>query len=135
MGFFGTLGIAASGMTAHRLWMDTISSNIANANTTKTADGTPFRRELVIFRERAGSRGEGGGVEVSGLTQDPSELRRVYEPSHPDADEEGYVSYPNVNVVMEMVDLIAASRAYEANVSAFESAKSAYLKTLSLLQF
>jgi len=133
MGLLGTLNIAASGMTAERMWMDTISSNIANANTTRTADGTPFRRQLVVFAERAGVQGL-GGVQVSGVVDDMSELRLVYEPSHPDANADGYVSYPNVNVVTEMVDLIAASRAYEANVTAFEAAKAAYMRTLSLLQ-
>lgn len=133
MGLLGTLNIAASGMTAERMWMDTISSNIANANTTSTADGTPFRRQLVVFAERTGVDGM-GGVHVSGVVDDMSELRRVYEPSHPDADADGYVAYPNVNVVTEMVDLIAASRAYEANVTAFEAAKAAYMRTLSLLQ-
>jgi len=133
MGLLGTLNIAASGMTAERMWMDTISSNIANANTTRTADGTPFRRQLVVFAERAGVQGL-GGVQVSGVVDDMSELRLVYEPSHPDANADGYVAYPNVNVVTEMVDLIAASRAYEANVTAFEAAKAAYMRTLSLLQ-
>jgi len=121
-------------MTAHRLWMDVIAANVANVNTTRGADGEPYRRQLVTFRERMDAHGRPGGVEVAGVSADASELRRVYEPSHPDADAEGYVSYPNVNVVMEMVDLIAASRAYEANVTTFEAAKSAYLKTLSLLQ-
>ena len=133
MGLLGTLNIAASGMTAERMWMDTISSNIANANTTRTADGTPFRRQLVVFAERIGTGGM-DGVQVAGVVDDMSELRMVYEPSHPDANADGYVAYPNVNVVTEMVDLIAASRAYEANVTAFEAAKAAYMRTLSLLQ-
>jgi flagellar basal-body rod protein FlgC len=131
---FNTLNIAASGLTAHREWMDLISGNIANAETTRTPEGGPFRRQLALFMEMKDQDGTMRGVKVQDRVDDDSELRKVYEPNHPDADEQGYVSYPNVNVVMEMVDLIAASRAYEANSSVMEAAKSGFLRSLQILQ-
>jgi len=134
MDLFKRLDIAASGMSAHRQWMDLISGNIANAETTRTPEGGPFRRQLAIFQEMLGQGGESLGVRVAGQQADDSELRRVFEPAHPDADPDGYVSYPNVDVVCEMVDLIAAQRAYEANATVVESAKSSFLRSLSILQ-
>ncbi|HHW92295.1 MAG TPA: flagellar basal body rod protein FlgC [Firmicutes bacterium] len=134
MGFFSSFNISASGMTSQRLRMDLIANNLANVNTTRTRDGGPYQRQVPLFGSRdtaahfpaflAGwQRNEGGGVRVVGIVKDPAPPRLVYDPEHPDAGEDGYVAYPNVNVVMEMTDLIAASRAYEANVTAFNAAK------------
>ena len=116
MGYFGALDIGASALTAQRLRMDTISQNIANANTTRTEDGTPYRRRLVVFQERsqgipfseylsASSRERyiGKGVKVAAVVEDASDFKRVYDPGHPDADEEGYVAMPNVDIITEMV--------------------------------
>lgn len=131
---FRRLDIAASGLTAHRQWMDLIAGNIANAETTRTPEGGPFRRQLAVFMEAVDDQGQPSGVKVAQQIQDDSELRRVYSPQHPDADAQGYVSYPNVDVVMEMVDLIAASRAYEANATVIEAAKSSAQRTIGMLQ-
>jgi len=131
---FDGLNIAASGLTAHRQWMDLIAGNIANANTTRTPEGGPFRRQLAVFMEMTDDSGRSRGVKVQQQIEDDSELRKVYEPQHPDADAEGYVSYPNVNVVAEMVDLIAASRAYEANATTLEALKSNFMRALQTLQ-
>lgn len=144
MAMFGAIDSAASGLTAERLRMDVISNNIANANTTRTVEGGPYRRELVVFEPRsaensfanvlAGQMGQGQeqGVRVTGITKDTSPLRRVYDPSHPDADATGYVAMPNVNVVTEMVDMITASRSYEANVTVINSAKAMAAKALDI---
>lgn len=132
----GTLGelisIAGSGLTANRLWMDVISGNIANANTTRTPEGGPFRRQLVIMRAKLEGQ-EVKGVEVASIERDPTPPRLVYDPGHPDARPDGYVEYPNVNVVMELVDLIAAQRAWEANATVLETAKSIAQRTIGLL--
>jgi flagellar basal-body rod protein FlgC len=130
---FRNLDIAASGLTAQRQWMDLIAGNIANAQTTRTPEGGPFRRQLAVFMEMNDANGM-HGVRVDRVTADDSELRKVYEPDHPEADADGYVSYPNVDVVTEMVDLIAAQRAYEANATVIESAKSGFLRALQILQ-
>ena len=137
------LNISASGMTAQRLRLDIISQNIANVNTTRDENGNVYRRKTVVFSEKdttsfgnvlmktAGT--VGNGVKVTRITEDRiSELRKVYDPSHPDADGDGYVSYPNVNSVQEMTDMIDASRAYEANVTAFNATKSMALKGLEV---
>lgn len=138
---FSTMGISATGLSAERLRMDTISSNIANANTTRTEEGEPYRRRIAVFQEnlkteidkQTGSiQTVSNGVKAVGVVEDDSALQRVYDPSHPDADEEGYVLMPNVNILNEMVDMIAATRAYEANVTAMNSTKSMLLKTLEI---
>ena len=135
MGLFDALHVSASGMTAERLRMDVIAQNLANANTTRGADGQPFRRQQVILQERTPSFGELlGGVMVTGIVADPSPGRRVYDPGHPDADRDGYVTLPNVNPVTEMVDLITASRGYEANVTAMNAAKQMFAKTFEVLR-
>jgi flagellar basal-body rod protein FlgC len=131
---FRRLDIAASGLTAHRQWMDLIAGNIANAETTRTPEGGPFRRQLAVFMELQDAGGAPGGVKVAEQISDDSELKRVYQPEHPDADAQGYVSYPNVDVVMEMVDLIAANRAYEANATVLEAAKASIQRTIGMLQ-
>ena len=135
MGLFDALNVSASGMSAERLRMDVIASNLANANTTRGADGQPYRRQEVILQEKSPSFGEVlGGVMVAGIVDDPTPPRRVYDPGHPDADKNGYVTMPNVNTVTEMTDLIGASRAYEANVTAMQTAKSMFARTLDILK-
>lgn len=139
MGLFDALNISASGMTAHRMWMDVIASNIANSETTRTSEGGPYRRKEVIFTALSedsdgGAREVGQGVKVVGVVEDKSPPRLVYEPEHPDAREDGYVEMPNVNPVTEMVDLVVASRAYEANATALEAAKSMFMKALDILR-
>jgi flagellar basal-body rod protein FlgC len=149
-GLFGSLGISASGMAAARLRMDVTSENLANAETTRGANGQPYQRKEVVLQESSGTSGfasalagaqgagvqgqVGGGVEVTGIVGDPSAPRKVYDPGHPDADAQGYVTLPNVNPVTEMVDLITASRGYEANVQAMSAAKQMFTKTLDLLR-
>lgn len=148
MGLFTAFDICASGMTAQRLRTDIISQNIANVSTTRTSDGGPYVRKTVVFTEKninsfqnvllsnMGTRGggvAGSGVKVSRIVEDTeSAMNMVYEPSHPDADENGYVTYPNVNVITEMTNLIDASRAYEADVTAFSAAKAMASKGLEV---
>ena len=147
MRMFSAFNINASGMTAQSYRMDVISENVANASTTRTEDGTPYRRKVVTFEEKGGqtsfsrvlgqaaySHGYSGqGVKVNGVYQDyETEMNMVYDPSHPDADENGYVTYPNVNIVTEMTNMIDASRAYEANATAFNASKSMALQGLQL---
>jgi len=135
MGLFDALNVWASGMSAERLRMDVIASNLANANTTRGADGQPYRRQEVILQEKSPSFGEVlGGVMVAGIVDDPTPPRRVYDPGHPDADKNGYVTMPNVNPVTEMVDLITSSRGYEANVTAMNAAKQMFTKTFDVLR-
>jgi flagellar basal-body rod protein FlgC len=147
MALFGALNISASGLTAERARMDVTAENLANAQTTRTAEGGPYRRKEVVLQQAQagggfagtlasamGGGGTPGGVEVSEIAQDPNPPRRIYDPGHPDADGQGYVAMPNVDTVAEMVDLIAASRAYEANVTAMNAAKQMYTKTLDLLR-
>lgn len=137
------MNVSASGMTAQRLRMDIISQNIANVNTTRDENGNVYRRKSVIFEEKdvtpfgdilmkTGGT-SGNGVKVTEIIEDTSsEMRKVYEPSNPDADEDGYVTYPNVNIVQEMTDMIDASRSYEANVTAFNATKNMALKGLEV---
>lgn len=145
MGMFTAFDINASGLTAQRYRMDIIAENVANANTTRTADGTPYVRKVVTFAEKSGGTAfshvlddtmnsySGSGVKVSGVYEDKvTEMNMVYDPSHPDADENGYVLYPNVNIITEMTNLIDATRAYEANATAFTATKSMALKGLEL---
>jgi len=134
MNIFSNFGISASGLTAQRLRMDTIANNIANIETTRTPEGGPYRRQVPLFapREENVEGQPGGGVRVQALLQDQSPLKRVYEPGHPDADEEGYVLMPNVELVKEMVDMIDASRAYEANVTALNTAKEMAQRALEI---
>ena len=142
MGMFRAIDAAASGMTAERLRMDVISNNIANANTTRTVEGGAYRRQMVVFEPRSGqaSFGQmlsrqidaGDGVRVTGITKDNAPLKLMYDPNHPDANRDGYVEMPNVNIVTEMVDMITASRAYEANVAAVNAAKSMAAKALDI---
>ena len=143
MSVFGAMDVSATGMTAQQLRMDTISENIANVNTTRGADGKPYKRKAVVFQEKsyptfseslsmANRHNIGKGVKVSQIVEDNSEGNMVYDPSHPDADEDGYVSYPNVNTVTEMTNLIDSTRAYEANATAFSASKSMAEKGLTI---
>ncbi len=136
MGLFQAFNISASGMTAERFRTDVIAQNVANVNTTSMENGEPYRRKIVTFEERGttpfskvlqGTKEAylGNGVKVSRVTEDTeTDFIMEYDPANPDADENGYVSYPNVNIVTEMTNLIDASRAYEANVTAFNATKS-----------
>ena len=143
MALFSSFDISASGMTAQRLRSDTISQNLANVNTTSTSDGGPYVRKTVVFTESQSTPFDqvrmtmsgrvGNGVKVTSVVEDTeTPMNMVYDPSHPDADENGYVTYPNVNTVTEMTNLIDASRAYEAHVTAFDAAKSMALKGLEI---
>lgn len=149
MALFSSFNIASSGMTAERLRMNVIAENIANVKTTRTEDGTPYVRKNVVFAEKgttanirtfsdiydATRSGVGNGVKVTAIVPDTdTEMEKVYDPSHPDADENGYVTYPNVNIITEMTDLIDASRSYEASATAFEAAKSMAQKGLQIGQ-
>jgi flagellar basal-body rod protein FlgC len=137
---FSSLRISASGLSAERLRMDTIASNIANATTTRGENGKPYVRKIAVFEENlkkaTGSDGEHKdeflGVKAVAIAEDQSPLRRVYDPSHPDADEGGYVTMPNVNILNEMADMIAATRAYEANVNAMNAEKGMFSKALEI---
>lgn len=146
MGMFTAFDINATGMTAERFRMDTIAQNIANANTTRTEDGSPYRRKVVVFEEKnsqtpfrqvlncATDRYSGTGVKVTGVYEDKwTEGNIVYDPSHPDADENGYVHYPNVSTITEMTNLIDASRAYQANATALDASKNIATTGLNLL--
>ncbi|MBR5336912.1 MAG: flagellar basal body rod protein FlgC [Lachnospiraceae bacterium] len=138
MSIFRAFDISASGMTAQRFRTDIIAENVANETTTRTQDGTPYRRKVVAFEEkritdfshvldsvRESDKMIGNGVKVKAIGEDySSDFIMKYDPSHPDADENGYVSYPNVNIVTEMTNMIDASRSYEANVTAFNAIKS-----------
>lgn len=145
-GLFGSMGISASGMSAERLRMDVVSENLANANTTEGADGKPYQRKEVLLQEigagpssfadaltGAQQTQAVGGVQVTGIVNDTSPGKQVYDPSNPDADAKGYVTMPNVNSVTEMVDLISSTRGYEANVQAMDAAKSMFTKALTII--
>ena len=147
MGLFDSMDVAGSALSAERLRMDVTAENLANANTTRGVDGGPYRRKVVVLQQQQPSRDfgtelaaqmkrgdKGNGVEVAGVTEDTTPNRRVYDPGHPDADQDGYVTMPNVDSVSEMVDLISASRAYEANVTTMQAAKTLFNKTLELLR-
>ncbi len=149
MGMFDSFNIASTGLTAQRLRQDLIASNIANAGTTRTPDGGPYVRKRAIFApvnirpnykspivpDRM-NHGEGKGVRVVKIEDDKEPFRLVYDPTHPDAikigPKQGYVEMPNVNVVTEMVDMISASRSYEANVMMVNNAKSMFAKALEI---
>ena len=126
--------ISASAMTAERIRMNLIASNLANANSTKTAEGGPYRRKDAVFAatlDEANAK-MGGGVKVVDIVEDQSPPRLQYDPSHPDADMKGYVAYPNVNVVEEMADMISATRAYEANMTAAKASMDMQMKALQI---
>ena len=142
MSFFDSMNIVGSALTAERLRMDVSLQNIANANTTRTKTGEPYRHKQVVFQERAMSfkdvlsteqyRMQGGGVRVTRVVESDRDFVPVYDPSHPDANEEGYVMMPNVDTTEERIDLMAASNAYEANLTALSVVKSLALKALEI---
>jgi flagellar basal-body rod protein FlgC len=152
MGFLTSLDIAGSGMTAQKKRLDVISENITNRDTLRTAEGGPYRRKLSVFQEIAGDGddprdfrqmlngyrvggGDGGtkgGVFVREVIEDESDFIPVYEPSHPDADEDGYIWRPNVDTSMEMVDAMAATRSFNANLSAYEAMKNMIQQALTM---
>lgn len=137
---FKTLEISATGLSAERLRIDVISNNIANANATSSVDGTPYKRKSVLLRSREmdefgmdlSSSIRSMGVEVAGIVEDNSPPVMKYDPGNPFADEEGFVELPNVNILNEMVDMISATRAYEANITAIESTKLMITKTIDM---
>jgi flagellar basal-body rod protein FlgC len=142
MHLFKSMRISASGLSAERLRMDTIASNIANAETTRTENGGPYRRKIAVFQENLDREIQknsdevtfnGNGVKAVAVVEDTKEpFKKVYDPSNPDAGADGFVEMPNVNLLNEMVDLIASTRAYEANVTAMNSGKSMALKALEI---
>ena len=132
MSVFSGMRISASGLSAERMRMDVISSNVANMKTTRTDDGGAYRRKVAVFSENYDEKLGMLGVKTSMIDEDKSPLRRVYEPEHPDADSQGYVEYPNVDVLVEMSDLISASRAYESNVDTLNAQKSMISKALEI---
>lgn len=140
--FLNALNIPGSGLTAQRLRMDVISQNLANQDTTETADGGPYRRKTVSFSERAqptfdgylaGATGEGpGGVQVDAIEDDSSDFKLSYDPSNPNAGADGYVRLPNVDTVTEMTDLMESSRSYSADVTAFNALKGMAITSLDI---
>lgn len=146
MGYFSSFEISSSALTAQRLRMDVISQNLANISTTRTDSGDPYRRRTVVFQERTGTPsfssyltdasrqklGIGSGVRVSAIVEDDAPFREVYDPGHPDADENGIVRMPNVDTVTEMVNMISATRAYDANITAMNATKGMAMKALEI---
>ena len=135
--------ISVSAINSERLHMELISSNIANANTTRTLTGDPYRRRIAVMSEKplrsfaeelayARLKVEGGGVEVSEVVEDQTPFQRVFNPGHPDADSQGYVNMPNVDLAREMVDMVYASKLYEANITAFNATKKMMQDTLQI---
>jgi flagellar basal-body rod protein FlgC len=158
MNLFGVMDVSGSALKAERVRAEVVAANMANAETTRTADGSPYQREQVVFQSAGGSTSfadtmrsnlggmhfasmlptnsgaVNGGVEVSGIVQDQSAPLMRYEPGHPDADANGYVAYPNINPLTEMVDLMGASRAYGANASALQAEKNMVSASLDILK-
>lgn len=145
MSVFNSMNISATGMTAQRLRMDTISQNLANINTTRTDSGGPYRRKITLFEEIShgksfsnildqylGDYSKVGGVKVNKIVEDKSPFTSIYDPTHPDANKDGYVLMPNVNSLEEMTNLISANRSYEANVTALNSNKAMLAKALEI---
>lgn len=151
MGMFDAFDVSASGLTAQRYRMDIIAENVANANTTRTEDGGIYKRKVVSFEAKGGespsfssllsssaagmsmNQAIGKGVRISSIVEDnTTEMNKVYDPSHPDADEAGYVYYPNVNIITEMTNLIDATRGYEANATALSASKSMAVQGLNI---
>ena len=143
MDFMTAIDVGASALKAERTHLNVISMNLANAKTTRTVDGGPYRRKEVIFKEtevespfskamNSALDREVNGVRVESIRNDRRPLKQVYEPGHPDANEEGYVSYPDINVVEEMTNMLQAMRAYEANVSTITTSKNMFSKALEI---
>ena len=147
MAFMTAMNIVGSGLTAEQLRLDVISENVTNMNTTRTEAGGPYRRKMVVFQAESGRDGfrqamaaaasnrgyeNAGGVRVVEIVEDPSDLPITYDPSHPDANEQGYVEMPNITLVKEITDAMAASRAYASNVTAFNTLKSVLSSSLEI---
>lgn len=146
MGVFNSINISSSGLTAERTRMDIISKNIANANTTRTSSGTPYRRQMAVFEDNnkvpfsqymdkfmdENKLLGKNGVKISKIVEDKSPFKKVYDPGHPDANEEGYVNMPNVDIIKEMVDMISATRSYEANIASINSSKTMAMKAINI---
>lgn len=146
MSIFHSMNTTASALTAQRLRMDVISSNMANVDSTRTADGGPYRRKMVVMQPKEGhfssflntamKNGQrhviGNGVKVTEIGEDQTPFKLIYDPEHPDANEEGYVELPNVDPLREMVDLISATRSYESNVTVFNASKGMLMKALEI---
>lgn len=141
-GIFSAFKITASALTAQRLRMDVIANNVANVETTRTEAGGPYQRQQVVFAAgqfdippvstTANSQSAQEGVRVDEILVDDTPGHRAYDPSHPDADEEGFVTYPNVNIATEMTDMLSATRSYEANVTVFNALKGMVTKALEI---
>ena len=151
MAFLSSMNIVGSGLTAQQMRLDVIAENVTNSSTTRTENGGAYRRKMVVFEAEntgetfrevmaratgnltsAGGYANAGGVKVTQIVEDPSDLKLVYDPTHPDANEEGYVEYPNVDMVKEMTDAMAATQAYSANVTAFNALKAVAAKAMEI---
>ncbi|MBY6836398.1 flagellar basal body rod protein FlgC [Clostridium botulinum] len=133
MNAFTSMQISATGISAERLRMDTITSNMTNANTTRKADGSgPYVRKIAVFQEALDENRKMAGIKPAKIVEDKSPLRKVYNPTHPDADETGYVTMPNVNVLNEMADMMVSTRSYEANVETLNALKGMFSKALEI---
>ena len=143
MNFFDALRVSSSGLSAQRIRMNLAANNLANINTTKTAEGGPYRRKDVVFASQPLEKtfgdtlesqmtGKLSEVRVAGIIEDPRPFHSIHDPQHPDADENGYVKTPNINLMEEMVNMISATRSYEANVTAIKASKDMALKALEI---
>lgn len=149
MSIFNAINTSVSGLSAERTRMDIISKNIANASVTRTASGAPYRRQMVVFQEKektfqqvmaqmvmgkmnSAQEENESGVKITKVVEDETPFKKIYDPGHPDADEDGYVLMPNVDTIKEMVDMITASRGYEANIAAVNAAKGMATKALEI---
>ncbi|KKY02639.1 MULTISPECIES: flagellar basal body rod protein FlgC [Paraclostridium] len=132
MSIFSGMRISASALSAERLRMDVVSSNIANMKTTRTSEGGAYRRKVPVFEENYDKKLGMLGVKSVAIEEDKSPLRKLYEPNNPDADDQGYVEYPNVDILVEMTDLMTASRSYESNIDTLNAQKSMISKALEI---
>ena len=136
MSMFSAMNISASGLTAEKLRMDVISANIANANTTRTEEGGAYRRKVAVFQEQLTQTTQGqkkvGGIQAVSIVEDTSDMKMEYDPTHPDADENGYVEKPNVDILSETIDMMVATRSYEAQVTVLNATKGMYTKALEI---
>ncbi|HVN98190.1 MAG TPA: flagellar basal body rod protein FlgC [Syntrophorhabdaceae bacterium] len=141
MGILDILRISASGLKAQRTRMEVVASNLSNVHTTKTAEGGPYKKKEVVFTTSDVSEDKSfngllsksiEGVKVDSIQESPKSFEKVYDPNHPDADQDGYVTYPNVNLMEEMTDMVAATRAYEANINVLNTTKEMIIKSLEI---
>ncbi|EQK43628.1 flagellar basal-body rod protein FlgC [[Clostridium] bifermentans ATCC 638] len=132
MSIFSGMRISASALSAERLRMDIVSANVANMKTTRTPEGGAYRRKVAVFEENYDEKLGMLGVKSVDIEKDKSPLRKLYEPNHPDADAQGYVEYPNVDILVEMTDLMTASRSYESNIDTLNAQKSMISKALEI---